>query len=75
MIAELYEGAVPDNIIATTGGAEANYVVLWSLVSPGDRVVALEPTYGQTPGIARGLGADGRLVEAEGGSRLAARAG
>ncbi|MCY3700826.1 MAG: aminotransferase class I/II-fold pyridoxal phosphate-dependent enzyme [Gemmatimonadetes bacterium] len=58
VIADLYEGAVPDNIIVTTGGAEANYVVLWSLVSAGDRVVALEPTYGQTPGLARGLGAD-----------------
>ncbi|WP_419950388.1 aminotransferase class I/II-fold pyridoxal phosphate-dependent enzyme [Candidatus Palauibacter sp.] len=57
-IAGLYDGAGPENIIATTGGAEANYVVLWSLVSPGDRVVALEPTYGQTPGLARGLGAD-----------------
>jgi aspartate/methionine/tyrosine aminotransferase len=57
-IAALYEGATSDNIIATTGGAEANYVVLWSLISEGDRVVALEPTYGQTPGLARGLGAD-----------------
>lgn len=57
-IAALYKGATSDNIIATTGGAEANYVVLWSLISEGDRVVALEPTYGQTPGLARGLGAD-----------------
>ena len=57
-IAGLYDSAGAENVIATTGGAEANYVVLWSLVSPGDRVVALEPTYGQTPGLARGLGAD-----------------
>lgn len=56
-IAGLY-GARPQNVIATTGGAEANYVVLWRLVSPGDRVVVLEPTYGQTPGLAEGLGAD-----------------
>ena len=32
--------------------------MLWSLVSEGDRVVAIEPTYGQTPGLAIGLGAD-----------------
>ncbi len=57
-IAALYPGAHPDHVIATTGGAEANYVVLWRLVSPGDRVVVLEPTYGQTPGLARGLEAD-----------------
>ncbi len=57
-IAGIYDGARPENVIATTGGAEANYVVLWRLVSPGDRVVVLEPTYGQTPGLAVGLGAD-----------------
>lgn len=57
-IADLYVGATPGNIVATTGGAEANYVVLWSLVSPGDRVVAIEPTYGQTPGLATGFGAE-----------------
>ncbi|MDX1395658.1 MAG: aminotransferase class I/II-fold pyridoxal phosphate-dependent enzyme, partial [Gemmatimonadota bacterium] len=57
-IAALYEGAGPQNVVATTGGAEANYVVVWSLVSPGDRVVVVEPTYGQTPGLARGLGAE-----------------
>ncbi|MDH3733629.1 MAG: aminotransferase class I/II-fold pyridoxal phosphate-dependent enzyme [Gemmatimonadota bacterium] len=57
-IAALYDDATAENVICTTGGAEANYVVLWSLVSPGDRVVAIEPTYGQTPGLAVGLGAD-----------------
>ena len=57
-IAGLYDGASADNIVATTGGAEANYVVLWLLVSKGDRVVVLEPAYGQTTGLARGLGAD-----------------
>jgi aspartate/methionine/tyrosine aminotransferase len=57
-IAGLYDGARPENVIATTGGAEANYVVLWRLISPGDRVVVLEPTYGQTPGLAEGLGAE-----------------
>jgi len=57
-IAALYDGADVRNVVATTGGAEANYVVLWSLVSPGDRVVTVEPTYGQTPGLARGFGAE-----------------
>ncbi|MCG8469737.1 MAG: aminotransferase class I/II-fold pyridoxal phosphate-dependent enzyme [Gemmatimonadetes bacterium] len=57
-IAALYEGASGDNVVVTTGGAEANYVVLWSQVSAGDRVVAVEPTYGQTPGLAEGLGAE-----------------
>ena len=57
-IAALYDGATAENVVCTTGGAEANYVVMWSLVSPGDRVVVIEPTYGQTPGLAHGLGAE-----------------
>jgi len=57
-IATLYDAAAPENVLVTTGGAEANFLVLWALVDPGDRVVVLEPTYGQTPGLARGMGAE-----------------
>lgn len=57
-IAALYRGAGPDDVLVTTGSAEANFLTLWRLVEPGDRVVIVEPTYGQTPGLARGLGAD-----------------
>ena len=56
-IAALYPGAGPDDVLVTTGSAEANFLSLWRLVEPGDRVVIVEPTYGQTPGLARGLGA------------------
>lgn len=57
-VAALYPGAGPEDVLITTGSAEANFLVLWRLVEPGDRVVIVEPTYGQTPGLARGLGAD-----------------
>lgn len=57
-VAALYPGAGPDHVLITTGSAEANFLALWRLVEPGDRVVVVEPTYGQTPGLARGLGAD-----------------
>jgi len=57
-VAALYPGAGPDEVLITTGSAEANFLALWRLVEPGDRVVVVEPTYGQTPGLARGLGAD-----------------
>lgn len=57
-IAALYPGAGPDDVLVTTGSAEANFLTLWRLVEPGDRVVIVEPTYGQTPGLARGLGAE-----------------
>ena len=57
-IAALYEDAVAADVLVTTGSAEANFLAVWSLVEPGDRVVIVEPTYGQTPGLAAGLGAD-----------------
>ncbi|MFQ5690789.1 MAG: aminotransferase class I/II-fold pyridoxal phosphate-dependent enzyme [Gemmatimonadota bacterium] len=56
-IAGLYPGTGPENVLVTTGGAEANFLALWRLLSPGDRVVVLAPTYGQTAGLAEGLGA------------------
>lgn len=57
-IAALYRGAEPADVLVTTGSAEANLLAVWSLVEPGDRVVIVEPTYGQTPGLAAGLGAE-----------------
>lgn len=57
-ISALYPGASAENALVTTGGAEANFLALWELVTPGDRVVVVVPTYGQTPGLARGLGAE-----------------
>lgn len=64
-IAALYPGAGPQNVLVTTGGAEANFLALWTLVRPGDRVVPLLPAYGQTAGLARGLGADVRPFRLE----------
>lgn len=57
-IAALFSDATAEHVVATTGSAEANFVVLWRLVEPGDRVVVVQPTYAQTPGLARGLGAE-----------------
>lgn len=57
-IAALYPDADPDQVLVTTGSAEANFLTMWRLVEPGDRVVVVQPTYGQTPGLAAGLGAE-----------------
>lgn len=57
-IAALYPGATAAHVIATVGSAEANFVACWRLIEPGDRVVIVTPTYGQTPGLAAGLGAE-----------------
>ena len=56
-VAGLYADASPGNVLITAGSAEANLVTLWHLLEPGDRVVVLVPTYGQTLGLAEGFGA------------------
>ncbi|MEJ2546376.1 MAG: aminotransferase class I/II-fold pyridoxal phosphate-dependent enzyme [Gemmatimonadota bacterium] len=57
-IAALYPGATPDEVLVTSGSAEANFIACWSLIGAGDRVVVVTPTYGQTPGLAKSLGAE-----------------
>jgi aspartate/methionine/tyrosine aminotransferase len=59
-IAALYPGATRDHVLVTTGSAEANFIVCWALLQPGERVVILTPTYMQTWGLGRNTGA--RLV-------------
>ena len=56
-IAALYPGATPDNVVAANGTAEANYIVTWRLVEPGDEVVMMLPNYMQLWGVVRGQGA------------------
>lgn len=55
-IAALHPGADVANVIVTVGCAEANHVVTWSLVEPGDEVVVMLPNYMQIWGLARALG-------------------
>jgi len=55
-IAALYPGAGPDNVLVTVGAIEANYDILWSVVSAGDEVVVMLPNYMQIWGLAKNLG-------------------
>ena len=57
LIASMYPGAAAEQIEVTNGGSEANCVVLWHFVQPGDEVVMMVPNYMQVGGIARALGA------------------
>jgi aspartate/methionine/tyrosine aminotransferase len=57
-IAAIFPECRADNVVATTGSVEANFVSMWRLVEPGDRVVVVQPAYAQTPGLASGLGAE-----------------
>jgi aspartate/methionine/tyrosine aminotransferase len=56
-IAALYAGASPENVLVTSGSAEANFCVCWRFIEPGDRVAIVLPTYMQTWGLARTFGA------------------
>jgi len=71
-IAALYPGATNDHVEVTNGGSEANYIVVWRLVEPGDEVALLVPNYMQTFGLARAFGATVRewpLIEDAGARR------
>lgn len=71
-VAALYPGATVDHVEVTTGGAEANQMVTWTLIEPGDEVVVMLPNYMQVWGLVRAFGADAkgwRLVEDTGAGR------
>jgi aspartate/methionine/tyrosine aminotransferase len=55
-IAALYNGVTPDQVLVTTGSAEANFVVCWRLIEPGDAVAVMLPNYLQTWGLAQNFG-------------------
>lgn len=57
-IANLYDNQTPDNLIVTHGTIGANMLVHKALVSRGDRVVAVVPTYQQHYSIPASIGAD-----------------
>ena len=65
-IAALYPGVAPDQILVTTGSAEANFVVCWRLIEPGDTVAVMLPNYLQTWGLAQNLGAHVRSLTLHG---------
>jgi len=56
-IGALYPGASPDQILVTNGSSEANFVLCWRLIEPGDRAVIMVPNYLQTWGLVQSLGA------------------
>lgn len=51
-IAALYPGATPDNVLVTSGAAQANFTSLWTLLEPNDEIVVLLPNYLQIWGVA-----------------------
>jgi aspartate/methionine/tyrosine aminotransferase len=56
-IAALYPGVSAEQVLVTTGSAEANFAVCWRLLEPGDSAAVMLPNYLQTWGLAQNFGA------------------
>jgi len=50
-IAALYPGASRENVIVTTGAAQANFTSIITALDPGDEIVVMLPNYMQIYGI------------------------
>jgi aspartate/methionine/tyrosine aminotransferase len=56
-VSRLYPGTTRENILVTTGSAEANFLVMWSQIEPGDEVLFMLPNYMQMGGLLKAFGA------------------
>lgn len=61
-ISRLYDMQDEGNILLAHGAIGANFLALFTLVEPGDRVVAVKPTYQQLYSVPRAFGADVRIL-------------
>jgi hypothetical protein len=57
-IARLYPGIGLEQVLATAGSSEANFLLMWSLIEPGDEVLFELPNYMQMWGLLRAFGAE-----------------
>lgn len=51
-ISSYYPKADRDNVLATNGSAEANFLAIWNLLEPGDEIILMQPNYQQIYGLA-----------------------
>lgn len=57
-VSKLYRNVTPDMVLQTNGCTGANFLAIFSLIEPGDHVIAMHPSYQQLYDLPRGLGAD-----------------
>ena len=57
-IALIYSGSGIDNILVTTGSAEANFLLMWKFLEPGDEALIMLPNYMQMWGLMKTFGAN-----------------
>jgi len=57
-VCALYPGTNIEVVLITTGSVEANYLLAWSQIEPGDEVLFMIPNYMQLWGLMRAFGAN-----------------
>ncbi len=67
-VCRLYRTVRPDEVVLTHGAAGANHHVFCSLISAGDRVVSIMPTYQQLYSIPEAIGADVAIMHLKQGN-------
>jgi aspartate/methionine/tyrosine aminotransferase len=55
-IVSLYPGASPEDVIATSGAAQANFTSMLTVLDPGDEILVMVPNYMQIWGTGKNLG-------------------
>ncbi len=55
-IAALYSGATPEDVLVTSGAAQANFTSMLTVLDRGDEVLVMEPNYMQIWGAGKNLG-------------------
>lgn len=55
----------PDNVLITAGAIQANFLLLYTLVGPGDHVICHYPTYQQLYSVPASVGAEVSLWKAK----------
>jgi len=61
-LADLYDHMNPENILVARGAIDANFLVFYSLVEPGDTVISIFPAYQQLYSVAKSFGANVKLL-------------
>ena len=62
-IANLYNNAKTQNVLVTRGAIDANFLVFYSIVEPGDTVISIFPSYQQLYSVPKSFGAKVKLLK------------
>ncbi|WP_257348250.1 aminotransferase [Pseudalkalibacillus decolorationis] len=62
-VAKLYKNMSPENVLEMNGAIGANFLVLYSLIKPGDEVICVQPTYQQLYSVPESFGAEVKLLK------------